>query len=160
MKMRSESMTRRMVLCLVGPVLLGALTTARAEEPVVTVHKDPDCGCCTGWVGHLKGAGFAVRVEGTSDLDIVRTRLGVPLDLVACHTAEVGGYVIEGHVPALAIRRLLSERPQARGLAVPGMPVGSPGMEGGKPQPYAVVLFGPEGSRSFMRFNGTQPIEG
>ncbi|WP_157644233.1 DUF411 domain-containing protein [Bradyrhizobium sp. WSM2793] len=160
MKIRSESMTRRTVLCLVGPVLLETLAIARADEPVVTVHKDPNCGCCTSWVGHLKGAGFTVRVEETPDLDLVRTRLGVPVDLVACHTAEVSGYVIEGHVPALAIRRLLSERPKARGLAVPGMPVGSPGMEGGKPQPYTVVLFGPEGSRSFMRFNGTRPIEG
>ena len=82
----------------------------------------------------------------------VKARLGVPDDLAACHTAEVAGYVIEGHVPAAALRRFLAEKPNATGLAVPGMPIGSPGMEGGTPEPYEVVLFGPAGRRSYMRF--------
>jgi hypothetical protein len=107
-------------------------------------------------VRHLKDAGFAVTVEETADLEAVRKRLGVPADLTACHTAEIDGYVIEGHVPALAVRRLLQERPKAIGLAVPGMPAGSPGMEGGLAQAYDVVLFEVDGSRRFMRFVGTK----
>jgi hypothetical protein len=133
--------------------------SAAAEGTTVTVHKDPDCGCCAGWVQHLRHAGFTVQVEETYDLDAVRTRLGIPRDLVACHTAEVDGYLLEGHVPAAAVRRLLSERPGANGLAVPGMPVGSPGMEGEQPRPYTVVLFGADGQRPFMRFIGSQAID-
>ncbi len=86
--------------------------------------------------------------------DAVKTRLGVPDDLAACHTAEVAGYVIEGHVPQAALKRFLAEKPDAAGLAVPGMPIGSPGMEGGTPQPYEVILFGPRGRRTYMRFIG------
>ena len=94
----------------------------------------------------------------TTDLDAVKTRLGVPADLAACHTAQVADYIIEGHVPAVALKRLLSEKPNAAGLAVPGMPVGSPGMEGGTPQPYEVVLFGPAGRRTYMRFLGDRAL--
>ncbi len=90
----------------------------------------------------------------TGDLDAVKTRLGVPPDLAACHTAQMAGYVVEGHVPALAVKRLLAEKPNATGLAVPGMPSGSPGMQGSTPEEYEVVLFGPAGRRSFMRFRG------
>jgi hypothetical protein len=104
----------------------------------------------------LRDAGFAVTVEETTDLKTVRKRLGVPSDLAACHTAEVGGYVIEGHVPALAVRRLLEKRPAALGLSVPGMPVGSPGMEGGTPVKYDVVLFGATGRQPFMQFIGSE----
>jgi len=109
-------------------------------------------------VRHLKEAGFAVRVEETTNLQAVRKRLGVPADLAACHTAEVNGYVLEGHVPAVAVRRLLEQRSTAVGLAVPGMPAGSPGMEGGTPQLYDVVLFGPDGRQSFMRFVGSESV--
>jgi len=107
-------------------------------------------------VQHLKDAGFTVAVEETAQLQAVRKRLGVPGDLAACHTAEVAGYVIEGHVPAAAIRELLEKRPVAVGLAVPGMPVGSPGMEGGTPRKYDVVIFENSGRRTFMQFIGTQ----
>ncbi|MGQ0683757.1 DUF411 domain-containing protein [Bradyrhizobium sp.] len=146
--------TRRALL--IGMVTLAALPIrANAETGVVTVHRDPNCGCCLGWVRHLRKAGFVVQVEETSDLESVRTGLGVPPALAACHTAEVNGYLIEGHVPAVAVRRLLAERPDAKGLSVPGMPAGSPGMEGGgEPQPYTVVLFGAGGVRPFMRFVG------
>ena len=106
-----------------------------ATEPLVTVHRDPSCGCCSGWVQHLQKAGFPTKVLDSTDLDAVKTRLGVPDDLAACHTAEVSGYVIEGHVPAAALKRFLADKPNATGLAVPGMPIGSPGMEGGKPEP-------------------------
>ena len=122
----------------------------------ILVHKDPNCGCCEGWVQHMKAAGFAVTVKEVADLEVVRKRLGVPSDLAACHTAEVGGYLIEGHVPALAVQRLLEHRPAAVGLSVPGMPAGSPGMEGGVPQKYDVVLFGPAGRQPFMRFVGSE----
>lgn len=99
-----------------------------------------------------------MRVEEAADLKTVRARLGIPAPLAACRTAEVAGYVLEGHVPAEAVRRLLSERPNAKGIAVPGMPIGSPGMEGGQPQPFTVVLFGPGGSRPFMRFIGKHAV--
>ena len=94
----------------------------------------------------------------TRDLDAVKKRLGVPDDLAACHTAEVAGYIIEGHVPAAALTRFLAEKPSARGLAVPGMPIGSPGMEGGKPEKYDVVLFGQNGRRTYMSFIGEQSV--
>ena len=129
--------------------------SAFGQSPGILVHKDPNCGCCEGWAQHLKAAGFAVTVAETADLEVVRKRLGVPEDLAACHTAEFGSYVIEGHVPAPALRKLLAERPSAAGLAVPGMPAGSPGMEGGVPQKYEVVLFGAMGRQTFMRFVGS-----
>lgn len=100
---------------------------------------------------------FAVTVDERADLEIVRKRMGVPNDLAACHTAEIDGYVVEGRVPAMAIRRLLETRPKAIGLAVPGMPARSPGMEGGAPREYDIVLFSGSGSEPFMRFVGTKP---
>ncbi|GJD55119.1 hypothetical protein MTDSW087_03439 [Methylobacterium dankookense] len=123
--------------------------------PTVSVTKDPSCGCCEKWITHLREAGFTVTVtEGP--VNPLKIRLGVPRELASCHTAQVGGYVIEGHVPAGAIRRLLAERPNGIGLAVPGMPVGSPGMEveGMEPDTYDVVLFGPEGRIAFARYRG------
>ena len=153
---RTHHMTRRSALAFIAAALSAPAYSAPAQATAVLVHKDPYCGCCAGWVQHLKGAGFAVTVEDTFDLQSVRARLGVPSDLAACHTAEVGGYVIEGHVPAAAVRQLLEKRPVAVGLAVPGMPTGSPGMEGGTPQKYDVVLFGAEGRQPFMRFLGSE----
>jgi hypothetical protein len=148
-------LTRRStLLAAVGALVPGTLFAA--EEPVITVHKDPTCGCCSGWVQHLQKAGFVAKVVETRDIDAVKTRLGVPDDLAACHTAEISGYVVEGHVPATALRRFLAEKPQAAGLAVPGMPIGSPGMEGGKPERYDVVLFGPNVWRTYMSFVGDQ----
>lgn len=155
---RAYLVTRRSLIGLVAAAALGAPAVAVADNAMVVVHKDPNCGCCSLWVQHLRDAGFSVRVEEAAELKTVRTRLGIPSALAACHTAEVGGYVVEGHVPAEAVRRLLSERPNAKGIAVPGMPTGSPGMEGGRPQPFTVVLFGPDGSRPFMRFLGKQAI--
>jgi hypothetical protein len=146
---------------LVGAGGFVVATSLRAEGlPKVAVTKDPNCGCCGGWVEHLKGAAFPVEVSEATDVNRVKVRLGVPQALAACHTAEVDGYVIEGHVPAPAIKRLLAERPQAKGLAVPGMPVGSPGMEveGSEPETYSVVLFGPSGQRTFARFRGAVQV--
>lgn len=155
--------TRRAFLA--GAAQAGAallLPSAWAAEglPRMTVTRDPSCGCCRGWVAHVKEAGFPVEVLEATDLGPLKARLGVPPALISCHTAEVGGYVLEGHVPAEAIVRLIAERPEARGLAVPGMPVGSPGMEvtGMAPEPYEVVLFGPWPQRVFARYHGTQAI--
>ena len=127
-----------------------------AADPTVVVTKDPNCGCCSGWVEHLRQAGFTVDIRDVPDINRVKARLGVPSDLAACHTAEVSGYVIEGHVPASALRRFLDEKPKAKGLAVPGMPVGSPGMEvpDTPPEEYNVILFGPT-RRTYARFKGT-----
>ena len=149
--------TRRSALLAAGAVLLDTRALFAADG-AITVHKDPTCGCCSGWVRHLQQAGFTVNVVESGGLEAVKSRLGVPHDLAACHTAEVDGFVVEGHVPATAVRRLLTERPSARGLAVPGMPVGSPGMEGGEPEAYDVFLFGPNGRQPYMRFRGDRPV--
>jgi hypothetical protein len=152
------SLTRRSALFASLASLLQTGTVFAGKKEVITVHKDPTCGCCSGWVEHLQKAGFDTKVLDTRDLDAVKQRLGVPDDLAACHTAEIAGYVIEGHVPAAALKRFLAEKPSAAGLAVPGMPVGSPGMEGGRPEKYDVVLFGPKGRRTYMSFIGEQSV--
>lgn len=115
---------------------------------VVQVYKTPTCGCCSGWVDHLREQGFVVEVQDLSNLNAVKASLGVDSDLMSCHTATVDGYVVEGHVPAGSIRRLLAERPAVAGIAVPGMPIGSPGMEGPNPESYDVVAFDRSGSRA------------
>ena len=129
--------------------------------PLIVVNKDPSCGCCGAWAEHIEAAGFPVRLVDTGALEAVKRRLGVPAQLASCHTAEADGYVIEGHVPAASIRRLLDERPAATGLAVTGMPAGSPGMEipGVAPDPYNVVLFGPAGPTVFARFRGLEELQ-
>lgn len=150
--------SRRSALGIIAAALMAPAASASARTLFIRVHKDPNCSCCSGWVRHLEATGFGVVVQEEGNLQNVRKRLGVPADLAACHTAEADGYVIEGHVPAAAIQRLLKERPVAIGVAVPGMPAGSPGMEGGKFERYAVVLFGSEGRRTFMEFEGTRSI--
>jgi hypothetical protein len=152
------SLTRRSALFAALASLLQTGTVFAGKKDVITVHKDPTCGCCSGWVEHLQKAGFDTKVLDTRDLDAVKQRLGVPDDLAACHTAQLAGYIIEGHVPAAALRRFLAEQPKAAGLAVPGMPIGSPGMEGGKPEKYDVILFGPDGRRTYMSFIGEQSV--
>ena len=141
------------------PALAAGRRTLAAEElPKLTVAKDPNCGCCSGWVEHIKAAGFPVEIVETGHLESLKKRLGVPAELAACHTAEIGGYIIEGHVPATAIQRLLRERPKAAGLAVRGMPAGSPGMEmpGVPPETFDVVLFGPGMRSHYARFIGSR----
>lgn len=109
--------------------------------PPVEVFKNPDCGCCGAWVDHLKAAGFPVKVTETSDPEAVRKRHGIPDEFGSCHTGVVSGYALEGHVPAEDIKRLLAKKPAAAGLSVPGMPVGSPGMEvGSRKDPFQVLL--------------------
>jgi hypothetical protein len=156
----SIAVSRRAFVALVGSSTLVLMQGPRvaAAGSAVTVWKDRGCGCCTAWIEHLRRHGHAVTAIDATDLHAIKTRLGVPAELASCHTAEVAGYVIEGHVPAQAIARLLAERPDARGLAVPGMPVGSPGMEGGTPEAYDVILFGTRPPVRFGRFLGDQPI--
>jgi hypothetical protein len=118
-----------------------------AQAALVTVYKSPTCGCCKAWVEHLQQAGYRVEVHDTADVQPVKNALGVPGALASCHTAHVGGYAIEGHVPADVIARLLREHPSdVAGLAVPGMPAGSPGMEGMGTEPYDVVAFTKSGA--------------
>jgi hypothetical protein len=141
---------RRGVLGLVLAATAAPLATAAAATRV-EVWKDPSCGCCEGWIRHMRAAGFAVAVREVADVQPVKAANDVPEALWSCHTARVEGYVVEGHVPAADIRRLLAERPQARGLSAPGMPPSSPGMD--MPgTPYEVVLFGgPGGGRIWAR---------
>lgn len=122
--------------------------------PLVDVYKSPSCGCCKEWIRHLEANGFKVRAHDTDDVVSHKYRLGVPPGHGSCHTAEVAGYLVEGHVPAREIKRLLKERPKARGLAVPGMPIGSPGMEqGARRDPYEVLLVLPDGAtRPYARY--------
>ena len=118
------------------------VSTAPAATPTITVYKSPSCGCCSAWVDHMRDAGFDMRSIDHEDVDRIKAQFGVAPDVQSCHTALVEGYVVEGHVPARDVKRLLDERPAATGLAVPGMPVGSPGMEqGGHKDPYQVILF-------------------
>jgi hypothetical protein len=158
--MRTMLPSRRAVLTgLVASAILAHGHAAMAQPvPRIVVTKDPTCGCCGGWVDHLRQAGFSADVIETSEINRVKVRLGVPQDLASCHTAEIGGYVIEGHVPADAIKRLLAEKPAGKGLAVAGMPMGSPGMEmeGMAPETYDVVLFGPSGRKTFARYEGAR----
>lgn len=127
-------------------LLIGALAggVVSAAETVI-VYKTPDCGCCIRWMAHLQAHGFTVEGRNVDSLAPIRRQHGVSAEIEACHTALVDGYVIEGHVPAADIRRLLNERPRVTGLAVPDMPVGSPGMEGPNPEPYEVLTFEPNG---------------
>lgn len=118
---------------------------AEASGPEIIVYKTPTCGCCRNWVDHLRAEGFRVTTEDLPDLAQVKHEHGVPDALESCHTGVVDGYTIEGHVPADVIRRLLAERPPVTGVAVPGMPMGSPGMEGPFSQPYEVYTFDADG---------------
>lgn len=143
-------MKRRPLIAVLAalPLLQTRLAQAAAQ---VHVYKDPNCGCCTAWVDHLKAAGFSVKVTETGDTSSVRKRLGMPDRVGGCHTATPDGYVLEGHVPATEVKRLLATKPQAIGLAVPGMPVGSPGMEfGDRRDPYQVLLIDRNGRESVL----------
>lgn len=129
-----------------GAAVIAAL--ADQTQPLMTVHKSPSCGCCGLWIEHMNKAGFPVSTVAMNDLGPLKVKLGVPAGGGSCHTATVGGYFIEGHVPAADIQRLLTERPKARGLTVPGMVMGSPGMEvpTGEVKPYTVYLVDLDGN--------------
>ncbi len=125
---------------------LGAATASAQSAAQVEVFKSADCGCCEQWITHLRQHGFQINAHNVDNVPAARQRLGMPDRLGACHTARIGQYVIEGHVPAADIQRLLKEKPNALGLAVPSMPPGSPGMESAKPIPYDTLLVQTDGS--------------
>jgi hypothetical protein len=122
-----------------------ATSAPTAKQTRITVYKDPSCGCCKNWIAHLIKHGYGVDAKDTPAMAEVKRTLGVPEALTACHTAVVNGYLIEGHVPAADIAKLLKEKPKVAGLAVPGMPMGSPGMEGPRQQHYQVFSFDKNG---------------
>ncbi len=139
--------SRLAVVLTVAVALSGGHAAPRAQQeasakPEVTVYKSPTCGCCSKWVDHMRASGFAVKTVDVEDVSAVKRTHGVPPRVGSCHTALVDGYVVEGHVPADAVARLLRERPDVAGLAVPGMPIGSPGMEvGDRRDPYSIFSF-------------------
>jgi hypothetical protein len=152
--MRTLNRTRRAVLSALL-VLTGAASACgrAAPEPVVTVYRSPTCGCCSDWADHMKANGFRVEEVVRADLASIRAEHGVPPALTSCHTATVAGYTVEGHVPADVVRRLLAERPSFLGVAVPGMPLGSPGMEQGfAHESYEVISFDRNGGRAVYEF--------
>ena len=149
--------TKRLAALLALPLLFAcnrapepqvALNTdgATASADTVVVYKSPSCGCCTKWVDHMKENGFVVVTHDVNDVSPMKQELGVPANHTSCHTAKVAGYTLEGHVPADLVRRMLAEKPSFRGLAVPGMPIGSPGMEGVIKQDYDVLSFDAQGN--------------
>lgn len=151
---------RRVIVA--GLAVLALSRNAHANAfPEMTVHKDPNCGCCGAWVDHVRSSGLRVNVIETRDMASVKKRLGVPDALASCHTAEVGAYILEGHVPAAEIVRMLSEKPRIRGLAVPGMPVNSPGMEvaGAPSDVYDVMQFTSNGeAKPYATYRGAGRI--
>ena len=145
---------RRTLIASLGALLAMPALATKPQGPTMEVWKDPNCGCCKDWVKHLEQAGFAVRVFEQGN-EAKRAALGMPQALGSCHTGVVGGYVIEGHVPAKDIQRLLREKPKALGLSVPGMPIGSPGMDGaiykGRKDPFDVLLVAANGSSTVFQ---------
>ena len=139
---------RKAVIILVVMLASVSAGAQRAQQPMVEVFKSPTCGCCSKWVDHLRAHGFTVRTTETEAIDDIKAKHQIPQSARSCHTALVGGYVVEGHVPAADVQRLLKERPAIAGIAVPGMPIGSPGMEvpGMKAQPFEVVAFTKQGT--------------
>lgn len=138
------------IACVVAVLSSWAVAASqRPSLPVVEVTKTPFCGCCSQWVKHMRAAGFTVRTTDVNNLTDVKATHGIPAELESCHTSVVAGYVIEGHVPASDVQRLLKERPEIAGIAVAGMPAGAPGMEieGVKPQPFNVMTFDKQGQQ-------------
>ena len=143
------------ILAAAAPARAGELQQRRgapAAKPSISVWKTATCGCCGLWVEHMRQSGFEAAVVDVPDLEPIKQKLGVPPNLASCHTALVNGFIVEGHIPADAVRRLLKERPAGAGIAGPGMPIGSPGMEvpGGHKQPYAIVAFDKQGKQSIF----------
>ena len=155
-------MRRRLLLAALAATGAAGAASGHSTQPLLRVWRDPNCGCCTGWVDHMRAAGFRVEDNLVASPAPARRMLGIPSNLLSCHAAAVDGYALEGHVPAQAVRRLLAERPAGvRGLAVPAMPTGSPGMEvpDEPDDTYDVVAFDGGGGRGvFMRFQGSRAV--
>lgn len=156
----------RLATTVIAPLLLVSLGACAQEPappeteplPLVIVYKSPACGCCLAWAEHMQSSGFPLEMHDVQDLSAIKAEAGVPAGMGSCHTSRVAGYFLEGHVPADDVKRLLSEKPDALGLAVPGMPLGSPGMvQGEGRQPYDVMLVARDGStRVFSSYPGTR----
>lgn len=143
------SRTFRNNIIALAALLLGS--AAQAAGPLVEVYKTPTCGCCVKWIEHLRANGMTVKATDVPETASYRQKFGIGEQHGSCHSAKVAGYAIEGHVPAADIKRLLKEKPAARGLAVPGMPMGSPGMEAAHAEPYDVLLIKKDGSSATYR---------
>ncbi|QGM97934.1 DUF411 domain-containing protein [Methylocystis parvus] len=156
----SRLLSRReaaLFLSAAGAALLPGAARA-AESRKMVVHKSPTCGCCGGWAARMRAEGYVVEEINEADMKAVKARLGVPESMASCHTAELEGYVIEGHAPPQAVAKLLNERPKVTGVAAPGMPMGSPGMEMGEPEVYTLYLFDAAGAREFGMWLGDKPV--
>lgn len=137
----------------VGLIYFFQSTRTNAIASEIVVYQSRTCGCCKKWVTHLKDNGFKVKSEFMDDVTDVKLKMNLPMKLASCHTAVVNGYIVEGHVPANAIKKLISEKPSIKGIAVPGMPMGSPGMEGSYSEAYDVIAFGNDrNEKVFMKF--------
>lgn len=134
-----------LTLVVMGAFLMAGCGRADARDTLV-MYKTPSCACCEKWAQHLEVSGFTVKRENVNDLTPIKMQNGIGYEHSSCHTGVIGGYVVEGHVPADVIRQMLDERPDIRGLTVPGMPIGSPGMEGPNPQPYDILAIQHDGS--------------
>ncbi len=161
MFLRTRTIIRR---ALFGVLLAAVLVIStvvyrtKAALPEMKVTYYPECHCCAKWVEQMRQAGFTVSEVFHSGLGAIKEKYGITPEILSCHTAEIGGYAIEGHVPAEVIKRLLAEKPKATGLAVSGMPLGSPGMEGENPVRYDVLLFGPGSREVFASYRGGKPL--
>jgi hypothetical protein len=144
--MITKAATKHAIAGILAPIFFALWWPVPGAAAVdITVYKNAQCGCCAKWVEHLRRNGFNVATHNLASVDEIKSAHGVPAQLASCHTAIVDGYVVEGHVPADAIQRLLRQRPRIKGIAVPGMPAGSPGMEGASAQPYDVMSFDAQG---------------
>jgi hypothetical protein len=147
-KIQVKAITLSFALAMISLITVAASNhraAGDAKKPTITVYKDPSCGCCKKWIEHLEKNGYRVDAKDSPDMPGIKRSLGVPEGLIACHTAIVNGYLIEGHVPAEDIDRLLKQKPKIAGVAVPGMPIGSPGMGGPAVERYKVIAFDKKG---------------
>jgi hypothetical protein len=139
-------------LVTVSALVVFILSQKVSAETEMTVYKSPTCGCCTKWIKHMEENGFQIKAVDVLEMNIVKEKYGINRNLASCHTAVVDGYVIEGHVPAVDVKRLLSEKPDVLGLSVPGMPAGSPGMEmGDRVDSYSVIAIGKDGDAKVFK---------
>jgi hypothetical protein len=158
-RLMPRKLSRREATLFLGAAA-GALLSRAAgaqEAKKMIVHKSPTCGCCGGWAARMREAGYAVEERIQTDMKAVKARLGVPEPMASCHSAEIDGYIVEGHVPPQAVAQLLEERPKVVGVAAPGMPMGAPGMEMGAPEVYTLYLFDASGAREFGKWLGDKP---
>lgn len=140
---------RMMMICAVLGVLVTSPGLAQTSDKTAVIYRDPNCGCCQGYADHLRRHGFKVEVRNTTALDAIKRRYNVPDALASCHTMRSGGYTVEGHVPVSTVNKLLREKPKISGIALPGMPQGSPGMPGPKTEPFVSYEIGPGAPKTF-----------